>query len=111
MSGGQLAPSQPWRLVAGGLALRVRVTPKSSRDAVAGTIDTRDGPAVKVAVRAIPEDGAANVAVARLIAKWLDTLASRISVTAGITSRVKVLKIDRGDADLGTMIDLKLAAA
>lgn len=103
------ATAQVWRLAPGGLALRVRVTPKSSRDAVSGLIDTRDGMALKVAVRAVPEDGAANTAVERLIAKWLDAAPSRVSVTAGATSRIKTVTIASGDADLGSTIDTKLA--
>ncbi|MEQ1648106.1 MAG: DUF167 family protein, partial [Hyphomicrobiaceae bacterium] len=49
--------SIPWRATKDGLELRVRLTPKSSRDAVEGIETTADGPALKARVTAIPEDG------------------------------------------------------
>lgn len=78
-----------WRATATEVVLRVRVTPKSSRDAVAGLTETADGPALAVRVRAVPEDGAANTAVALAVATWLGLPKSTVQVTAGTKSRVK----------------------
>jgi uncharacterized protein len=82
-----------WRLVATGLVVRVRVSPRSSRDAVAGLVATADGPALTVRVRAVPADGAANTAVALTVATWLGLPKSSVSVTAGPKSRVKSLTV------------------
>jgi uncharacterized protein len=92
-----LDPPQCWRATATGLVLRVRVTPKSSRDEVAGLIDTADGPALAVRVRAVPEDGAANRSVSLAVAEWLGLPKSTVAVTAGTKSRVKSVTLT-GDA-------------
>ena len=59
------------RRVAAGIMLPVRLTPKSSRDEIVG-IEAFGGETVlKARVRALPEDGRANEALAKLIAHWL----------------------------------------
>jgi hypothetical protein len=97
----------PWRIAAGRLLLRVRLTPKSSRDAVEGIEATSDGPALKARVRAVPEDGKANAALEALIANWLDVPRRSVVVVAGQTSRVKSVQI-AGDA---ATLSARLAAA
>ena len=88
----------PWRELQGGLELRVRVTPRSGRDAVDGIETLSDGKRVlKVRVRAVPEDGAANEGVRRLLAKTLRLPASAVSLEAGATARLKTFLI-AGDA-------------
>ncbi|MGE3915624.1 MAG: DUF167 domain-containing protein [Hyphomicrobiaceae bacterium] len=90
----------PWRPgTGGGLLVRVRLTPKASRDAVEGVEATAEGPALKARVRAVPENGAANDAVARLVADWLDVAKSAVTLVAGGKSRVKTLAVV-GDATL-----------
>ncbi len=59
--------------------LDLKVSPKSSRDAVLGWY----GEALKVAVTAAPERGRANAAVASLLAAALDVPVSCIEVVAG----------------------------
>ncbi len=93
------ALDEPWRKTALGLVVRVRLTPKAARDAVEGTEATVDGPALKARVRAVPEDGAANAAVMRLVAEWLGVPKSRVSLAGGAKSRVKSLLI-MGDAEI-----------
>ena len=83
---------------AGGLRLRVRLTPKSSRDAVEGLETVPEGPAIKARVRAVPGDGKANTAVAVLIADWLGLPKGQVTVVAGYKSRIKTLHIE-GAAD------------
>lgn len=46
-------------------------------------------------VRAKPQDGAANIAIAELIARGLGLAASRVILSRGATSRNKVFVIDR----------------
>jgi hypothetical protein len=90
--------TRPWRERSGGLELFVRLTPKSSRDALEGIETLADGQCVlKARVRAVPEDGKANAALIALVAKQLKTPASRISLAAGATSRGKTLHI-QGEA-------------
>lgn len=88
----------PWRIRPDGLEVRVRVTPRGGRDAIDGVDALSDGRRVlKVRVRAVPEDGAANDGVRRLLAKALRLPASAVSLEAGATARLKTFLI-AGDA-------------
>ncbi|MBB4198400.1 hypothetical protein CCR94_04340 [Rhodoblastus sphagnicola] len=98
--------TRPWRERSGGLDLFVRLTPKSSRDALEGLETLADGQCVlKARVRAVPEDGKANAALIGLVAKQLKTPASRISLAAGATSRTKTLRIDGEAGPLAEMLE------
>ncbi len=90
-------PQRPWRVTPDGVVLRVRLTPKSSKDSVDGLEDTAEGAALKARVRALPADGAANEAVTRLVADWLGVAKSTVSLVTGGKSRIKSLAV-RGDA-------------
>jgi hypothetical protein len=97
----------PWSLRSDGLGLLLRLTPKSSRDAIEGIEHLADGRAVlKVRVRAVPEAGAANDALIRLLAKAFAIPASAVSLESGATSRVKTLRL-AGD---GVVLAQRLAA-
>jgi uncharacterized protein YggU (UPF0235/DUF167 family) len=90
----------PWQSTAGGLRIRVRATPKASRDAVEGIEATAEGPALKVRVRAVPEDGAANSAVERMLAAWLGVANSATRLVGGSKSRIKTIEIAGNGAAL-----------
>ena len=95
----------PWTIVADGILLSVRLTPKGGRDQIDGIEKLSDGRMVlKARVRAIPEDGEANAALQKLIAKNIGVPASRISLQSGHTSRLKVLKIEGDGAALAAII-------
>jgi hypothetical protein len=94
-----------WRVVPGGIELRVRVTPRAGRDALEGCETLSDGRAVvKIRVRAVPEDGAANEAVRRVLAKAVGRPISAVTVTAGATARVKTLLVDGDPASLAEVV-------
>jgi len=64
---------RPWSVIAGGLVVAVRLTPKGGRDEIDGIDQLADGRAVlKMRVRAAASDGEANDALMRLLAKALD---------------------------------------
>lgn len=89
----------PWSIRPDGLDIRVRVTPRGGRDAIDGIETLSDGKAVlKVRVRAVPEDGAANEAVRRLLAKALKCPASAVSLETGATARLKTFRVS-GEGD------------
>ena len=90
-----MASVAPWQVLADGLALTVRLTPKGGRDAIDGIEHMADGRAVlKVRVRAAPTEGEANDALVRLLAKSLGVAARQVTLVAGATARIKRLKID-----------------
>lgn len=77
------------------LLLPVKVVPKSSRDRIVGELDG----ALKVAVSAAPERGAANIALCKLIAKALGLRRQQVSVESGHSSPHKVLRISGASAE------------
>lgn len=89
-----------------GVDLFVRLTPKASKDALEGMEETDDGRAhLKARVRAVPEKGAANQALEKLVAKSLGVPAGSVRVVAGGTSRLKTLRITGDTAQLTAAID------
>ena len=86
--------ARPWTVVAGGLVVVVRLTPKGGRDEIAGIERLSDGKCVlKARVRAAASDGEANDALMRLLAKALDVAPREVSLVAGATARIKRLMI------------------
>jgi uncharacterized protein (TIGR00251 family) len=93
-----------------GLRLRVRLTPKSSRDEIVGVEEFGGETVLKARVRALPEAGRANAALTKLIASWLKLPASTVAVAQGAKSRLKQVEIE-GDAErLASLVEARLAA-
>jgi uncharacterized protein (TIGR00251 family) len=75
--------------------LAVRLTPRGGRDAIEGFAEDEAGrPLLKARVAAPPVDGAANAALAKLMAKALGLPRSAVRIVSGETARVKLLEID-----------------
>ena len=75
--------------------LTVRVQPNASADRIGDwETDAAGRTYLKVRVRAVPEDGKANAAVEKLVAKWLGVPKSAVKVVTGLKSRLKGLDID-----------------
>jgi uncharacterized protein YggU (UPF0235/DUF167 family) len=86
--------STPFRLRENGVDLFVRLTPKAALDRLEGVETSADGRShLKARVRAVPENGAANHALEKLIAKALGVPASTVSIVAGGTARLKTVRI------------------
>lgn len=76
----------------------MRLTPKSSRDAVEGVEFSSDGRAhLKARVRAVPEKGKANAALVKLMAAALGVPARDVEIVSGDTARLKTVLVS-GDA-------------
>ena len=102
----------PWRAVTGGLALRVRVTPKASRNRVDGSGSLADGSVViRATVTAAPESGKANDALLRLLARTWRLPRRALEVTGGATSRLKTVTIHGDGQALAEMLKAWCAAA
>ena len=74
---------------ASGELLQVRVQPRARRNEVV----KQAGGDFRVRVTAAPEGGAANRAVAALLAEALDIAPSRLALVRGATSRDKLFRI------------------
>lgn len=70
-------------------AVRVRVSPRSSREAV----EPGPGDSLRVSVKAAPVDGAANDAVLRLLARHLGVAPSQLRIVSGHRSRHKLIAV------------------
>jgi uncharacterized protein YggU (UPF0235/DUF167 family) len=89
-----IEPAKCFRARPDGVDLFVRLTPKSNHDRLEGMEVAADGRCyLKARVRAVPEKGAANTALERLVAKALDVAVSSVTVSAGGTARLKTLRI------------------
>ncbi|MER9351308.1 DUF167 domain-containing protein [Mesorhizobium sp. M0227] len=98
--------STPFRLRENGAELFVRLTPKAALDRLEGFETTADGRShLKARVRAVPENGAANQALERLLAKALGVPGSAVSVVAGGTARLKTVRIEGDPATLANSIE------
>ena len=77
----------------------IRLTPKSAADRIEGMVTDAAGRAfLKARVRAVPEDGKANAALLKLMAKTIGVPKSAVTLVAGHTSRMKTLRVT-GDTE------------
>jgi hypothetical protein len=100
----------PWRYSAQGISVALRVTPRGGRDGIDGVETLAGGRTViKMRVRAIAEDGAANRAVTELLAKALGVPKAKVRILSGATSRLKQLAVDGDPVKLGEALRTLIA--
>ncbi len=103
--------TSPLRPGKGGVLLAVRVTPKSSRDEVAGLHVASDGSiSLAVMVTAVPDKGRANAAVIATLAKACRMPKSAFALVAGETERNKTILVTGNPAGLEALIAGKVNA-
>jgi uncharacterized protein len=89
----EAAPS-PVTPVADGVRVRLKVQPRARRNRVDGLVAEADGgTALKIAVTAAPESGAANEAVIALLAGEWHMARSALTLVSGATDRRKTIKL------------------
>ena len=88
---GRRPPSGGRRAPGGEQFLHVRVQPKARRNEI---VEQADG-SFRVRVTAAPEGGAANRAVAALLAEAFGVAPSRVELVRGAASRDKLFRIER----------------
>ena len=95
----------PFREISVGVQVIVRLTPKSSANKVRGIAREADGTVhLKAVVTAVPEDGKANRALLKLLAKTWKLPKTSLSVASGATARRKVVHIAGDPAALYGML-------
>jgi uncharacterized protein len=102
--------AQPWRRGDAGVIVYFRLTPKSSKDAVDGLQTTAEGLAFQARVRAIPEDGAANAALEKLVSEWLQVPRRSVQLATGGKSRLKSVAIGGDIEQLDRALNAKWQA-
>lgn len=90
----------PWNATDDGLILAIRLTPKGGRDRLDEIIRTDVGTYIKARVSALPVDGAANIALIKLLSKTLGIPKSKIRFISGKTRRIKRISIEGDSARL-----------
>lgn len=94
-----------WTLAPDGLVVTVRATPRGGRDAIDGIVELGDGrQAVKARVSVAAEDGKANAALARLLAKASGVAPSRVALLSGAMGRTKSFKLSGDAAELAARL-------
>ena len=90
-------PSPPFHGTDTGVRVALRVQPRARRTGIDGLAVRADGTGVlKLRVTAPPQDGKANAAAIKLLAKAWDLPKSDIEIAAGAADRNKVVHV-RGD--------------
>ena len=96
-----MADPSPFTVRPRGVAVAVRLTPKSSANKIDGIEAAADGrPYVKARVSAAPEKGKANAALLKLLAKCWGLRVGDLEVSAGGKSRRKTVMIHGEPPDL-----------
>jgi uncharacterized protein YggU (UPF0235/DUF167 family) len=84
-----------FRLHEKGADVFVRLTPKSSTDRIGPVEQLSDGKAyLTTRVRAVPDKGAANAALEKLLASELGLPRGDVKIVSGSTSRLKTVRLD-----------------
>lgn len=95
----------PWTLAADSVVVTVRATPRGGRDAIDGLVMLGDGrSALKARVSVVAEDGKANTALARLLAKAAGIAPSRVELVSGSTGRTKSFRLSGDAADIAARL-------
>jgi uncharacterized protein (TIGR00251 family) len=88
----------PFRPHSKGVTAEVRLTPGARKEGIFGIADAGDGKqALKISVRAVPEDGRANKALLSLLADEWNLPKSALSLLSGAASRRKTVLVE-GDS-------------
>jgi len=84
----------PFTKTSRGLKFALRLTPRAAANRFGGIErDENDAPILKAGVTAVPENGKANTALIRLLAKMWRLPKTSITITHGATDRRKVIEI------------------
>ena len=100
---------KPYSVMAYGIRLAVRLTPRANRDGLDGVGMDADGrPVLRIRLTAPPVEGAANQALIDFLAGILSVRKKDIVIRSGETGRLKILEIagkpDVLTARLGSLI-------
>lgn len=84
----------------GGARLRIRVTPRAGKTALAGIVEAGGRPALAIRLAAPPVDGAANRALIAFLAAAMQIPKSNVRIVSGETGRLKTVSLSGADPTL-----------
>lgn len=95
-----------YRQINSDIEIHVRVIPNAKQEGIMGVEVRDDGNEyLKIKTRAVPEDGKANDAIVKTLAKALKTSKSNIALLSGATNRTKCFLIN--DMTINEILVLK----
>jgi hypothetical protein len=107
----EISGALPLAAAPGGVRIAVRLTPRGRADRIEGVAHLADGTSVlRASVGAPPEDGRANEALLRLLAKAWGLARRDLAIVAGPRSRNKSVHVAGDPAALAERIGMALAA-
>jgi hypothetical protein len=93
-----------WRTLPDGVAVAVKVQPKSRRPGLQGTALAADGERLRIGVTEAAEAGRANRAACAALADALGLAPSAVRLILGATSRDKTLHVSGNPVELGARL-------
>jgi len=96
--------SRFWRPLSAGVAVAVKVQPKSRRPGLHGVAPAADGERLRIDVTEAAEGGRANRAACAALADALGLAPSAVHCALGATSREKTLHVAGDPASLGAKL-------
>ena len=75
------------------LLLHCQLQPRSSKNEIVGILEETHINRLKICITAPPVDGKANKHLIAIVAKWLGTAKTRVTIVRGETGRQKTLLI------------------
>lgn len=93
-----------WRSLPDGVAVAVKVQPKSRRPGLQGTAPSTDGERLRIGVTEPAEGGRANRAACTALARALGLAPSAVRLAVGTGSREKTLHVIGDPAVLGARL-------
>ncbi|HEV2099129.1 MAG TPA: DUF167 domain-containing protein [Stellaceae bacterium] len=104
-------PDGPWILARDGLRVAVRLTPRAKADRLVAVAAAADGKRmIKASVIAPPEDGRANEALLRLLARAWKLPRHDLAIVAGAASRHKTVRVAGDPLQLLSRLSALLSA-
>jgi uncharacterized protein (TIGR00251 family) len=83
-------PEGPFKKISGGLSLKIKVEPRSSRRGFFGL----QGDAIKVKLTSAPTENKANEELIQLLAKTFGVRKSAVKIVRGMSSKQKIVEIE-----------------
>ncbi|MFC4351900.1 DUF167 domain-containing protein [Fodinicurvata halophila] len=94
------------------MRLRVRLTPRASRNMLEGVVRDAEGRALlQLRLKAPPVEGAANTALIAFLATELKLRKRDIDLVSGTKSRVKILQLNGDPSELVRRLERWIAQA
>jgi uncharacterized protein len=97
-------------LVADGVRVSVRLTPRAGADRLAGVAEASGGPVLKATVTAPAEAGRANAALEELLARACRVPRRDVAIVGGLKSRNKLVHVTGDPQALSARLAAALAA-